>query len=48
MVETENVKESNPSADETSLLNATSKREEFFKWLSDGNAKKYSPSVCMN
>ena len=29
MVETENVKESNPSADETSLLNATSKREEF-------------------
>lgn len=48
MVETENVKESNPSADEAPPLNATSKREEFFKWLSDGNAKKYSPSVCMN
>lgn len=47
MFELDNTNKDNPPADDWISLASLSKRDTFLEWLSVGNAKKYSPSVCV-
>lgn len=47
MLELDNTNEENSSTDEQISLSFFSNRDEFFKWLSVGNAIKYSPHACV-
>jgi hypothetical protein len=47
MFELDNTNKDNPPADDQVSLASLSKRDAFLEWLSVGNAKKYSPSVCV-
>lgn len=47
MFELDNTNKDNPPADDRVSLVSFSKRDAFLEWLSIGNAKKYSPSVCV-
>lgn len=48
MFELDNTNKDNPPTDDRVSLTSLSKREVFLEWLSVGNAKKYSPSVCVD
>ncbi len=48
MFELDNTNKDNPSTDDRVSLTSLSKRDAFLEWLSVGNAKKYSPSVCVD
>jgi len=47
MFELDNTNKDNTPADDRISLTSLSKRDAFLEWLSVGNAKKYSPSVCV-
>jgi len=48
MFELDNTNKDNPPADDRISLASLSKRDAFLEWLSAGNVKKFSPTVCVS